>query len=156
MFVASNSVPQLPYSTRLDKFFSLCFFTCFLLFFYHVFMYLMVERMKKAAEEASKGKYGSFSFCCRVLSCSANGASTPPPPSEVTAVAITADPKAANSKAPAAAPTAPAATPAWCSPATFFRYALANIIMVDLAASFCFIISFSVATVLLLRTSTTA
>lgn len=60
LFVAGNSVPQLPYTTRLDKFFSLCFFSCFLLFIYHGLCYLILERCKKPLDEAKKRNGGKL------------------------------------------------------------------------------------------------
>jgi len=58
LFVSSASTPQLPYATRLDRFFLLCFFTCFSLFHYHAVSYLAFERFKKAFEEARKRNAG--------------------------------------------------------------------------------------------------
>ena len=54
VFVSSNSVPQLPYATRLDKFFLLCFFMVFTNFIYAIGIYQYTERFKKALEEAAK------------------------------------------------------------------------------------------------------
>jgi hypothetical protein len=50
-FTAGQSVPQLPYLTRLDKFFLLCFFVEFALGVSSNTAYLVYERLKKAIEE---------------------------------------------------------------------------------------------------------
>jgi len=147
MFVASNSVPQLPYSTRLDKFFMLCFFTCFIVFLFNLWMYLMAERLKKAVEDTRKNNQGRLAFCC-VRRQRAEGLFTPPPPVVPEAGAVPA--------VVAAAAPAPAPTPG-PAPRGFCNFALANFMeRIDLAASCCFVVAFSVATALLLRTSNTA
>ena len=73
VFVAGQSVPVLPYTTRLDKFFLLCFFTSAICLFYTYAIFFRVERSKKHIAEATKRNGGRFACCA----CCAGG---PPPP----------------------------------------------------------------------------
>ena len=52
LFVTSQSVPQLPYATRLDKFFTMCFFFSFSLFLYNMAVFWRFERIKPAIEKS--------------------------------------------------------------------------------------------------------
>jgi len=74
VFVAGQSVPVLPYTTRLDKFFLLCFFTATICLFYTFAIFCRVERSRKHIVEATKRNGGVFACCA----CCAGG--LPPPP----------------------------------------------------------------------------
>jgi hypothetical protein len=54
LFVASNSVPVLPYSTRLDRFFLLCFYCSWFLFLFNVASFVFGDRINKFKTEAAK------------------------------------------------------------------------------------------------------
>jgi hypothetical protein len=90
VFVAGQSVPVLPYTTRLDKFFLLCFFTSAICLFYTYAIFCRVERSKKHIAEATKRNGGRFACCA----CCAGG--PPPPP------AAADKPGAADKQQPAA------------------------------------------------------
>ena len=63
VFVAGQSVPILPYTTRLDKFFLLCFFTAALCLFYTFVIFCRTERSKKSIQETLKRNGGTFRCC---------------------------------------------------------------------------------------------
>lgn len=54
LFVAANSVPVLPYSTRLDRFFLLCFYVSWIIFLYNVTSFVLGDRITKFRAEAAK------------------------------------------------------------------------------------------------------
>lgn len=54
LFVAANSVPVLPYATRLDRFFLLCFYVAWIIFLFNVTSFVFGERIKKFKAEAAK------------------------------------------------------------------------------------------------------
>ena len=54
LFVAANSVPVLPYSTRLDRFFLLCFYVAWIIFLFNVTSFVFGERINKFKAEAAK------------------------------------------------------------------------------------------------------
>lgn len=101
LFVSAAQVPVLPYSTRLDKFFLLCFFTCFTIYFYNVATHLRVERYIKFFAEARTRNKGRLQWLWATP--------LPPalqvrdPPAEAAAVAVT-QAEAPKAAAPAKAP----------------------------------------------------
>jgi len=64
LFVASNSVPQLSYLTRLDMFFALNFISCAVVWTSGLISYLAVDRLKTAAAEARASNGGRLALCC--------------------------------------------------------------------------------------------
>ena len=78
VFVAGQSTPILPYTTRLDKFFLLCFFTSAICLFYTFLIFCRTERSKKSIAESRKRNGGRFVCCPTWLGAAA--AEPPPPP----------------------------------------------------------------------------
>lgn len=54
LFVATNSNPVLPYSTRLDRFFLLCFYVAWIIFMFNVASFLFGDRLARFRADAAK------------------------------------------------------------------------------------------------------
>ena len=109
LFVSAQQVPVLPYSTRLDRFFLLCFFMCFITFFYNLFSHLVVERFFKHYSEARARNKGRVQWCWTTpestlevrLPAAATAAATPAGAAVVTVAAPPGSPEK-KPEAPAA------------------------------------------------------
>ena len=82
VFVAGQTVPVLPYTTRLDKFFLLCFFDAAICLFYTFAVFCRTERCKKSIAETMKRNGGRFR-CCPAWEMAPTA---PPPPPHAAAV----------------------------------------------------------------------
>jgi len=63
LFVSGQSVPQLPYFTRLDRFFLQCFAYAAALFFYHIIIYVRFERLKAVITSSEERNSKKVVWC---------------------------------------------------------------------------------------------
>jgi hypothetical protein len=144
LFVASNSVPQLSYLTRLDMFFALNFISCAAVWLSGLMSYVAADRLKAAAAEARASNGGRLALCC-----APRGARAAPAPLVIhvggTKVAAGAEHNAGPGKGDAAAGDRP-------PPATFFALALKGFNeRLDLGLSSLFAAAYLVAAAIILK-----
>lgn len=116
LFVLSNTVPPLPYATRLDRYFSVAFFIIFMLYVYNAGMLSWLKRVADVVAKLQKAA-GAAAASAPMCSC----CSRPPPVASGRASVVAAAGADMVVKNPITGADATAAAPAPAGkPVTFF------------------------------------
>lgn len=111
LFVLSNTVPPLPYATRLDRYFSTSFFIVFFVYVYNAGMLSYLKRVADVIVKLQKGGTGGAAWSACVCAPRRSGATAKSSSRVLSGEVVSANPIAALSQGGDVAPKADAAAP---------------------------------------------